>query len=273
MPQRLEVRKLFTEAGVQWRSDEEPQAAGRLMDHMVGLAAKAGGGPPLPATPDTAHLRELRDLDGNALILGLYNERDRLRSEMSRWEERGQKATARRPAWERLGRLLRHADYLPEGERLREQTTAVRRYRTLLDEPDPVPPLLSETTDLLRGALNDAYERYAEAFDAEMEKLESSEPWRALEEEQRVQILASTGLHKRPRPRLESDAAVLDSLDSTALSEWESLTFSCRSASRAPCKKRSANWSLLPCACGRRARTLRRRTTWTSTWKTFAPGS
>jgi hypothetical protein len=79
MQQRLDVRKLFTEAGVQWRSDEEPQAARRLMDHMVGLAAKAGGDPPLPSPPDTAHLRELRDLDGNALILGLYNERDRLR--------------------------------------------------------------------------------------------------------------------------------------------------------------------------------------------------
>jgi hypothetical protein len=226
MQQRLDVRKLFTEAGVQWRSDEEPQAARRLMDHMIGLAAKAGGEPPLPSPPDTAHLRELRDLDGNALILGLYNERDRLRSEMYEWDERGRKATARRPAWDRLDRLLRHADDLPEGVRLRAQTAAVERERALLDEPDPVPPLLSETTDLLRAALNEAYERYAEAFDAEMEKLEGSEPWRALGEEQRAQILNSTGLRKRPKPRLESDAAVLDALNGTALSEWESLAFS-----------------------------------------------
>jgi hypothetical protein len=110
--------------------------------------------------------------------------------------------------------------------RLREQTAAVERERALLHEPDPVPPLLSETTDLLRAALNEAYERYAEAFDAEMEKLEGSEPWRALGEEQRAQILNSTGLRKRPKPRLESDAAVLDALNGTALSEWESLAFS-----------------------------------------------
>lgn len=35
-----------------------------------------------------------------------------------------------------------------------------------------------------------------------------------------------TGLRKRPKPRLESDAAVLDTLTETALSEWESLAFS-----------------------------------------------
>jgi len=176
--------------------------------------------------PDITHLRELRDLDGNALILDLYNERDRLRSERSEWEERGRKATARGLAWERLGRLLRHTDSLREGEHLREQTAAVEQERNLLDEPDPVPPLLSETTDLLRAALNEAYELYAEAFDTEMEKLEGSETWQALEEEQRAHILKSTGLRKQSKPRLESDAAILDSLDGTALSEWESLAFS-----------------------------------------------
>lgn len=227
--QRLEVRKLFTEFDVQWRSDEDPQAARRLMDYMIGLADKAGGDPPLPATPNTDHLRELRDLDGNVLILGLYNERDRLREEISAWEERGRKAAARRPAWDRLGRLLRHTDDLPDAadaSRLREQTTAMEQQRNLLDEPDPVPPLLSETTDLLRDALNEAHERYAEAFDAEMGKLETSESWQTLGEEQRAQILSANSLRKRPKPSLESGAAVLDALNATALSEWESLAFS-----------------------------------------------
>ncbi len=122
--------------------------------------------------------------------------------------------------------MVRHTDGLPEGARLREQTAAVERDRTLLVEPDPVPPLLSETTDLLRAALNEAYERYAETFDAEMDKLEGSEPWQALGEGKRAQILNSTGLRRRPEPRLESDAAVLDALNGTPLSEWESLAFS-----------------------------------------------
>ncbi len=226
MQQRLEVRKLFTEAGVQWRSDEEPQAARRLMDYMISLAAKSGGESPLPAPPDTVHLRELRDLDGNALILGLYNERDRLRSEMSAWRENAERTGARRPAWERLSRLLHHAGGLAESRRLREQSGAIARERTLLDEPDPVPPLLSETTDLLRAALNETHERYAEAFDAEMGKLESSETWRKLSEEQRSGILRASGLQKQHKPRLEGGAAVLDALNGVSLSEWENLTLS-----------------------------------------------
>ena len=63
-------------------------------------------------------------------------------------------------------------------------------------------------------------------MNAEMEKLQSSEPWQALGGEEHTQILSLTGLRKRPKPRLESDAAVLDTLTETALSEWESLAFS-----------------------------------------------
>jgi hypothetical protein len=59
-----------------------------------------------------------------------------------------------------------------------------------------------------------------------MSKLEASEPWQELDVEQRTQILDSTGLQKRPEPRLESGAAILDALDVTALSEWESLALS-----------------------------------------------
>ena len=193
---------------------------------MMGLAERAGGDPPLLAPPDSVHLRELRDLDGNALILGLYSERDRLSSEMVRWKESAEKAAMRRPAWDRLIRLLRHTDGLHEAERLRGQAAAVDRDRTLLDEPDPVPPLLSEATDLLRSSLNEAYERYAETFDAEMSKLEDSEPWQVLGQEQQAHVLSSTGLQKRPQPHLESGASVLDTLNTTALSEWESLAYS-----------------------------------------------
>jgi hypothetical protein len=92
-------------------------------------------------------------------------------------------------------------------------------------ESRPV-PLLSETTDLLRAALNEIHERYAEAFDAEMGKLESSETWRKLSEEQRNGILGASGLQKHQKPRLEGGAAVLDALNGVSLSEWENLTLS-----------------------------------------------
>ncbi|MBA2375850.1 MAG: hypothetical protein H0V75_06925 [Rubrobacter sp.] len=56
-----------------------------------------------------------------------------------------------------------------------------------------------------------------------MASLEASATWRKLDDGQKSAILASSGLKKRPRPKVESGAAVLDSLAAASLSEWENL--------------------------------------------------
>lgn len=224
MPQRLEVRKLLTEAGIDARSDEEPQSARRFLDDMLSLAREAGGDAPLPPPPDTSHLREMKNREGNELLLGVYSERDRLREEMASWRGRSRKAKERSREWRRLTQMLAHAEGIEEAAGHREQTGAIHAGRTLLDEPDPAPPLLSETTDLLRDSVNEAYARYSETFDREMAALEASEAWQKLSGSQRLSILASQGLARRPKPRVESGAALLDSLNAASLSEWENLT-------------------------------------------------
>lgn len=226
MPQRLTVRKLLTEAGIDARSDEEPQAARAFVDHMLALARRAGGEPPLPAPPNTSHLRELGDREGNELLLGVFSERDRLRKELAGWETLAEKARERMPEWQRLLSLLGHAREVADAEDPREQAGAIRARRTLLDEPDPVAPLLSDLTGVLRASLNEAHDLYAENFDREMAALGTSDPWRRLTEEQRQRLLTSFGLRRRERPHVESGAAILDALDATSLSEWESLTYS-----------------------------------------------
>lgn len=223
MPQRLEVRKLFTEAGVQWRSDEEPQAARRLVEHMLSLARTAGGEAPLPAHPDTSHLRDLKDREGNDLILGVYSERDRLREEMAAWKALADKARERLPEWRRLEAMLAHAVDITGAGEIGVQARAIRAGRALLHEPNPATPLVSEATDLLRASLNESYSRYSETFDRELSSLEASDTWQKLTDSQRAAILSSSGLSKRPQTRVESGAAVLDSLNATSLSEWENL--------------------------------------------------
>jgi hypothetical protein len=224
--QRLQVRKLFAEAGVQWRSDEESKAGRQLMDAMIALAEKAGGDPPLPPQPGTGHLRELRDLDGNALVLGLYERLVQLRGELSEWEERREEARERLADWKRLQSLLDHAagpDHLDGAGRLQEQAAAIKRDRTLLEEPDPVPPLLTGATDLLRGAVTEAHERYEREFAEGMRRLEESETWRSLPEEKRQSILRSASLAEADKPKVEDAAALLDSLNHTSLASWHNL--------------------------------------------------
>ena len=68
--QRLKLRKLFQDAGVACKPNEESDAAGRMLSHLRDLARGAGGDPPLPERPDTHHLTELEMLAGNEQLLG-----------------------------------------------------------------------------------------------------------------------------------------------------------------------------------------------------------
>lgn len=160
--QRIAVRKLFAAAGMQVRSNEEAQTAPLFVNDMLDLADKAGGEAPLPECPDARHLLDLRTTAGNELLVGLYELRERLQGEFSEWEERGERAGTRLPVWSRLQRLLQHARDLPEAADLQRQADAVGRERTLLEDPDPIPPLLASMADVLRAAVTAAHERYAQ---------------------------------------------------------------------------------------------------------------
>jgi hypothetical protein len=219
--QRIGVRKLLAEAGIDPRSTEEVPAAYEFLARMLELAASAGGEPPLPATPDTGYIQDIRALGGNELFIAVYENRERLRQNMASWRAAQKEIQARVPRWERLRRLVEHARPLSESEFLREQAEAIHRERALLDEPDPVPPLLNRVADLLRGAVTDAFLRYTEAFDTGLRKLEDSGSWQSLGQSERDSILGNHGLKPRSEPRLGNDAAVLDSLSATPLADWE----------------------------------------------------
>ena len=222
--QRIAVRKLFAAAGMQVRSNEEAQAAPLFVNAMLDLADKAGGEAPLPERPDTRHLLDLRATAGNELLVGLYELRERLQEELNEWKQRGEKASTHLPVWSRLQRLLQHARDLPEAVDLQRQADAVERERTLLEDPDPIPPLLTGVADVLRAAVTAAHERYAQTFDASFHELESSEAWQVLNAADRDSILRSVNLARREKPRLDSPAAILDALDRISLSEWDDRT-------------------------------------------------
>ena len=100
----------------------------------------------------------------------------------------------------------------------------MERERALLGEPDPVPPLLAGTADVLRAAISAAHEQYAKTFDAGFRDLEDSASWESLGVEDRQGILRSVNLTRRESPHLDTPAAILDALDRTSLSEWDDRT-------------------------------------------------
>lgn len=222
--QRIAVEKLVKEAGVAYKVGEVAIAALSFVSLMISLAQAAGGAPPLPAPPDTAHLEALRGLSGNDLMLALFGDRERLAAEQKAWRERRGLADVRLPRWQRLQRLLFFAQALPVAGEVAPQARAISDNRSLLSDPDPVAPLCAKLTDALRSAIQAARSQYEAAYTDKNTELEASSVWSQLGETDQHQIRLTNGLGQLQPLRVGTEDEVLAAIENTSLSEWGSMT-------------------------------------------------
>src|SRR5262249_40900592 len=68
---RLTLRKLYSAAGVACKSGEESAKASEFLAVLRGMAASAGGPPPMPATPPTTDAEDLQRLVGNEQLVAI----------------------------------------------------------------------------------------------------------------------------------------------------------------------------------------------------------
>ena len=221
---RIKLRKLYQAASIACKPNEEAAKASEFLAHLADLAAQAGGDPPLPPRPATSALEELRTLAGNEQLCAILEQHDPLLQNAEEWQRLADLAEQRRPAWDALCRLLRHADGLPAADDSRRQAEAVRQECRLLDPTDPVPDIRKATADLLREAAGQAYEGFRHAYAAGMKQVQALDAWGRLEAAAQVQILARHDLHDIPAPSLATEADLLRSLDGTSLANWSLMT-------------------------------------------------
>lgn len=219
--QRIGVRKLLSDLGLPCTPNEEVQAVPQVLQRLVERANEAGGPPPLPAKPSVFKLEELRALGGNEQFVAVYEAREELFNASQAWLEAREKIAQRQLRWQALQRLLKHADTLPVAAQVAPQVAAIQAGRTLLDDPDPAPPLTDQLTDALRAALQDAHGRLSQIYEREMAGLEATQEWQAIGESERQTIFASNGLHAVPDVHVGTEQALLHTLDDIPLNTWE----------------------------------------------------
>ncbi len=219
--QRIEVRKLASEMGLRVKSGEEAEAVPVILERIQYEAQAAGGEAPLPAQPDTAIVRELRELAGNSQIVGVADKADILISHHRDWSAAGMAAQERLPEWCRMERLLHHARTLHVAAELNLQMEAIRSQRSLLTDPNPLPPLLSEVTTALRKTVSKAHGRLRKERDREVTELENSDDWLELDPADGARILSSNGLNPIPDLSIGTDQALMDCLEDTGLQDWD----------------------------------------------------
>lgn len=218
--QRLALRKLFQEAGVKVEPNEEASAARSFLQVMKDLASRVGGEPPLPALPAPPLLTELSSLAGNEQLVAIQEARGELSRWRAEWNKRADLIVKRHPRWLTLEKLAEQARSLRAAIELAPQIEAVRINRALLNDPDPVAPLVSTLTQALREAVQEAREAYTALHRAEKKRLESTEIWRHITPEQQGEILNGQGIAGVPDIRVGTEQELLASLSDISLDSW-----------------------------------------------------
>ncbi len=221
--QKLAVRGLLQEVGIAAQGNEAALLPGYLAN-LKNNAQAAGGDPPAPASPDTSPVDALLKLSGNELLIAVYYQRETLKANRAEWLATKDRITARKIRWEKLERLLEYAKSLPVHETIAPLATAIKTQRSLLHDPDPVPPLCKDVTDALRQAVKEARDWHIAVYSDKMDELEADPAWRKLDKAQQQTILKKNDLGVVEEIDLGTEEDVLAAVAHTPLPEWNSKT-------------------------------------------------
>jgi hypothetical protein len=218
-PQRIQIRKVLQKVGVSAKQGEELAHVPSFLQKVRDLADKAGGEAPKPESPDTRFLDDIRLTTGNEQLLALYNRREELVESIDQWEKLAEQIQQRWPSWMVLKRLVNHASGMADAEVYRAQVETIEQQRQLLEEPDPINPLITSLTQSLREALNTLNQDYQTRHEQGMKRLEADGNWKQLEPEQRNQLLSEQKLTLADQPKVavQSTDEVLNTLDQCPL--------------------------------------------------------
>jgi len=218
--QRIGVRKILAEAKVLYKNNEEVESIPQLLQELLYLSSEAGGPAPLPIRPNTEKIEELKAMSGNERFIAVFEAKEELLKDYALWIEAKDMKEARLPRWQTLLHLAKHAESLPVIEQVSPQIQAIQENRSLLVDPDPVPPLISILTDALRKAVQDAAQVVKEIYQEEMESLTDSNVWQQLNPSQQDLILSQARIAEPIEVQVGTEKALLEVLDSKPLHTW-----------------------------------------------------
>lgn len=217
---RIKLRRLFQDANIPCKADEEAVAAEKFLTLLDDLAAKAGGDAPLPACPKTTTLETIRTLAGNEMLAAMLAEHDQLKKLLEQWQALATLAEKRKPAWQTLEKLLGHANVLPEAAEFQSEADAVREERRLLEDSDPVPAIHDKLVKLLRASVKQAHTAAKDVFQREMKALEVNPNWQKLNRAQREKLLQDGRLTPFVDLAIGDDAGLMAELAARSLVVW-----------------------------------------------------
>jgi len=217
---KMSLRKLFQDAGIDCKANEEAAKAEEYVARLLSLADQIGGEPPLPERPSIQHLLELQSQVGNEQLAAILSQADNLRKSCETWDMQAKLAAERLPAWDEANRLMEYARGLEGAVEIERELAAIRDERRLLEATDPIPPITKRVSDLLRAELSAVQSSYRQARELQEKLLAESELWKQLPKDKQEQALAASALSASPLEDDASDIALLEALNRASLDAW-----------------------------------------------------
>lgn len=220
---KIALRGLCSTLQIPSEGGNEAETATRFIGALRELADKTGGEPPLPEREIPAYLAELQALSGNSLVKSVVERQDEIKKDIKSWQQTAKRIDGRVPHWKHLTLLLDHADGLDSLETIQEQYDAIREHRSLLTDPDPVPPLLKEIRNGLREAIIRGMEQVKEAQEAVLGELEKDALWKRLKKNQQDDLLKKFNLTPISSGKLDNDDAIIAQIKKIPLNSFPPL--------------------------------------------------
>lgn len=216
--ERMAVRSLGNLVELKINAGEEGNYLIPIVERLAALAADAGGAAPAPAAPEVPGMVDFRAMTGNALLAALAARLDALKAAVPQWRAAKAERENRLRDWTLAERLIGLG-----AEAQRASAEAIRVGRTLLADPNPLPPLVSAAADDLRSRGNAAYASWRAAWDAGEARLKADLAWGKIIPEKRHELRVANGLLDQAAPDLSTPGKIADSLTARGLSQWQDM--------------------------------------------------
>jgi hypothetical protein len=153
-------------------------------------------------------------------LFALHEKADDLSKRILVWQDLATEISERIARFDLTEKLLGFSAGLASVEENIQTVQAIRSNRSLLDDPDPVDPVLRDVGTTLRKALYGAHAHYEQVMATERAQLDAHPVWAALAEDRRETFLSAAAVTRRPAPVAGTDAELLLALLGCDLGSW-----------------------------------------------------
>lgn len=217
---KVKLRKMYSDCDIKCAPGDEFKSSGILLQELMRLTQKVSGDAPLPEPINTNFISQIEFQDGNARLQHMVASIQDISEKYSDWKIKSELVDKRFPLWELLEQLL---DYGSGNEiaSIITEANAIEQDRLFFANPDPISPLLQQTTSILKSNLNAAITEYNQIYDNRMAEMQANEYFVILPPEEKHRILLNNQILKKPETRDHDADSLRNSLSKTSLDAWK----------------------------------------------------